>query len=88
MQEIVVARQAKRCARGGRDVGDLKDCKIADATRAWPVAAPVFAVGGRLIGFGTRSAKAVLRRMVETDENGHEARGGSGSTTASCGLRD
>lgn len=33
-------------------------------------------------------AKAVLRRMVEPNEDSHEARGGNGTTTASCGLRD
>lgn len=39
-------------------------------------------------GFGTRSAKAVLGRMVEPDKDGHEARGGNGTTTASYRLRD
>lgn len=38
--------------------------------------------------FGTRSAKTVLRRMVESNEDGHEARGGAGTTMASYGLRD
>lgn len=50
-----------------------------------PFAAPVFAGLGMYVC--TRFSPVVLRRVVESDEDDHESRGGNGSPTALYWLR-